>query len=187
LIVDTGGGGVGEMLAEFRRRNRIPQDDGERAWWTCRLGPISILLPNFRWRRHAVLAHDLHHLLTGYPCTMRGECQTAAWEFGAGAMPHWAARLFCLPLVLLGLLWSPRRTWDAFASGRQSRTLHCTRVDQRMLTAPLDELRGIVQGSARPESLYRAGFLFAALVLEATAIVSIPVAAAAGLCFAFWA
>ena len=59
---------VGEALAEFRQTNGLSAGEASNAWWSCRLGPVSIRLPNFQWRRRALLAHDLHHVLTGYPC-----------------------------------------------------------------------------------------------------------------------
>lgn len=92
--------------------------------WPCRVGPLTLRFPNFRWRRHALEAHDLHHLMTGYPMTMRGEFQLAAWEFGAGRYPHWGATLFCAPLIVAGLLWSPSRILNAYMSGRRSRSLY---------------------------------------------------------------
>lgn len=175
---------AGDVLAAFRQANGIPEDEATRASWTCRIGPFTLRLPNFHWRKKAILAHDLHHVLTGYPCTMRGECQVAAWEFGAGAMPHWGARMFCLPLVLLGVLWSPRRIWRAFASGRQAKSLHSVDVAPH-LAGSMSELRMTVYQSRRPVAgrPLLAVFL-SALVIEATLIVSVPLAVLAGLCFA---
>lgn len=98
-------------------------------------------LPNFAWRRRAILAHDLHHMLTGYPCTLRGEFQIAAWEFGAGPMPHWAAALFCLPLIAAGLLWSPRRMVRAFRAGRHAHSLHGSMEIAALLNLPPKESR----------------------------------------------
>jgi ubiquinone biosynthesis protein Coq4 len=80
--------------------------------------------PDFAWRRLALQAHDLHHAMTGYPMTLRGEFQIAAWEFAAGRYPHWGATLFCAPLVLLGLIWSPAAMVRAWRRGRQSRSLY---------------------------------------------------------------
>jgi len=131
---------VREALDEFRRANGFADDEAMRDWWTCRLGPVNLRLPNFRWRRAAILAHDLHHLITGYPCTMRGEFQMAAWEFGAGRMPHWAAAVFCLPLIVIGLMWSPRRIWRAYRRGRGSRSLHGRKLTDGQLDMRLDEL-----------------------------------------------
>jgi hypothetical protein len=80
--------------------------------------------PDFAWRRAAIEAHDLHHLMTGYPMTMRGEFQLAAWEFGAGRYPHWGATLFCGPLIAIGCLWSPLAIWRAYRAGRASLSLY---------------------------------------------------------------
>jgi hypothetical protein len=94
--------------------------------WSCAIGPLTVHLPNFRWRRQALAAHDLHHLMTGYPMTMRGEFQMAAWEFGAGRYPHWGATLICAPLILLGLVWSPAAIRRAWRAGRRTRSLYPT-------------------------------------------------------------
>lgn len=95
------------------------------ASWTCPVGPITLRLPNFGWRRRALAAHDLHHRMTGYPMTMRGEFQLAAWEFAAGRYPHWGASLMCMPLILAGLAWSPAAIWRAWRAGCRTRSLYC--------------------------------------------------------------
>ena len=160
---------LGEALAEFRRANGIPRDEARS--WTCRLGPLTLRLPNFRWRRRAILRHDLHHLLTGYPCTLRGECQVAAWEFAAGRFPHPAATLFCLPLVAAGVLWSPRAMWSAFTAGRRSRSLYARDDTDTLLATPL----GSVQTAARSEPSIADAFAFALLVAQALLLVAAPV------------
>jgi len=63
---------VGEALSRFRKANGIPCDNATT--WFCKFGPLRLRLPNFRWRRRAIARHDLHHILTSYPCTLRGEC-----------------------------------------------------------------------------------------------------------------
>lgn len=109
-----------EALVALHRSNAADTPDN----WTCPIGPITFRFPNFKWRRRALAAHDLHHLMTGYPMTMRGEFQLAAWEWGAGRFPHWGAILFCLPLIIAGLMWSPSRMHKAWQRGRRSRTLY---------------------------------------------------------------
>ena len=98
--------------------------------WPCRIGCVVLRFPNFTWRRRALRAHDLHHLMAGYPMTMRGEFQMAAWELGAGRYRDWRATLFCSPLILAGLLWSPRRMLAAFERGRRSQSLYSTLTDE---------------------------------------------------------
>lgn len=180
-----GGVSIGDVLSAFRRRNGIPTDEAVRTRWTCRIGPVSVQLPNFQWRKDAILAHDLHHILTGYPCTLRGECHVAAREFGAGTMPHWAAWLFCLPSVLIGFLWSPRRQWNAFATGRSSHSLHNTNIDRGLLAASVETLRSNVDKAGQPVMPLQTVLLFTALLIEATAMLSIPLVAGAALCRAF--
>jgi hypothetical protein len=62
--------------------------------------------------------------MAGYPMTMRGEFQMAAWELGAGWYPHWGATLFCSPLLLIGMLWSPSRMAKAWRAGRKTGSLY---------------------------------------------------------------
>jgi hypothetical protein len=95
--------------------------------WRFRFGPVTVRLPNFTWRQEAIDAHDMHHLITGYPLTMRGEIQLAAWEWGAGRYPDWRATAFCAPLIVAGVLIMPRRTWHAFCHGRKGESLYPSR------------------------------------------------------------
>ena len=166
---------LGAALAEFRRANGLPADEAASASWTCRLGPVTLRLPNFAWRRQAILAHDLHHVLTDYPCTLGGECRMAAWEFGAGRMPHWGAALFCMPLVPLGLLWGPRRMLQAFLAGRRSHSLHESKAIDCLLAAPLPAARVDIVASiaGRPWADHAR---FALLILRACSILLTPVA-----------
>jgi len=141
---------VADALEAFRAANNIPAREG--AFWICRVGPLLLKLPNFSWRRKAIPAHDIHHVLTGTPCTMQGECSMAAWEFGAGRMPHWGAALFCLPLAVAGAIFSPRQTWLAYRDGRQSRTLHDASTLEPILSMPLAQARHAIRriGPGRP-------------------------------------
>jgi hypothetical protein len=119
-----------EALARLHRSRRSVAAEADE--WTCPVGPLTIRLPNFSWRRRAIDVHDLHHLMTGYPMTMRGEFQMAAWELGAGRYADWRATLFCAPLLLAGLFWSPSRMRAAYKAGRRTVSLY------RELAAPAD-------------------------------------------------
>jgi len=146
---------VGDALRLFRNENGLCHNEREARWWIIRADPVVFPLPNFAWRRRAIDAHDVHHLLTGYPCTVEGELLIAAWEFGAGRYPHWGATLFCGPLVLAGLLYRPRSTLAAWRRGRRSRSLY-RHVDlDRLGDLPLAAARALVApGGPHPPVLY---------------------------------
>jgi hypothetical protein len=135
-----------EALAAFRDANGLRHDERHAPLWEIRIGRFAMMMPNFAWRRRAIDAHDLHHLLTGYPCTVKGELEIAAWEFGAGRYPHWGATLFCGPLVLAGLAAMPRRTIAAFRRGRRGRSLYRDGLSDRLSALPLAAARAAVEG-----------------------------------------
>lgn len=168
---------IGDALMAFRRSNRIPADEHLQRSWTCRLGGCTLRLPNFAWRRRAILAHDLHHVLTGYPCTLRGESCVAAWEFGAGGMPHRAASLFCMPLVLWGMATAPSATWLAFRRGRRARSLHALDRLDHIVAAPLRSASTLVAEDFRRNRPASDGLCLGLLLLQAAAVILLPGAA----------
>ena len=162
-------------LARLRAQHGIDGTYDATRSWPFRIGPVTLRLPNFSWRRAAIQRHDLHHILNGFPFNMRGEFQVATWEFAAGRYPHLGASLLLLPLVTLGLLWSPRTIWRAFMKGRGARSLY----HPDMLTVDLSALRNLVADSApaelapvRPSDM----IAFGGLVLQSAAIILAPIA-----------
>lgn len=135
---------VGEALRTFRDANGLCHDEHRARIWVIRVGLVSLYLPNFAWRRRAIDAHDIHHLITGYPCTVMGELQIAASEFGAGRYPHWGATLFCAPLVLIGLMWDPYAIVVAWRRGRRSRSLYRMADPGELALVPLASARSHV-------------------------------------------
>ena len=140
-----------DALDAFRHANGLSPDEATHLKWSCHIGPLKLTLPNFTWRQKAIVAHDLHHVLIGYPCNLFGECQMAAWEFGAGRMPHWAATAFCLPLALAGLVRSPAAILRAWRRGRRGRSLHGTSISAQLLELPLSAARlYVTRGTQAP-------------------------------------
>lgn len=166
-------------LDRFRALHGIDGRYDDTATWPFRIGPVTVPVPNFSWRRAAIQRHDLHHLVTGYPFNMRGEFQVATWEFAAGRYPHAGATLLILPLVFLGLFWSPPAIWRAFRNGRRSRSLY--RIDAaddgQLLSwdALLHRVRG--EGVERASGADRLAFVW--LVLQSAVLVSAPIGAVA--------
>lgn len=114
--------GAIDPLERYRREHGLEARNASH--WICRIGPLRLRLPNFAWRQRAIDAHDRHHMITGFPLTMAGEIQVAAWEWGAGRYPDWRATLMCGSLVLLGAVAMPRRTLRAYRYGRRCESLH---------------------------------------------------------------
>lgn len=111
-----------DRLSDLRAAHGLADPTAPK--WRLRIGPLTVTLRNFAWRQAAIDAHDMHHLITGYPLTMRGEIQLAAWEWGAGRYPDWRATAFCAPLIVLGAVIMPRRTLLAFRAGRGTQSLY---------------------------------------------------------------
>jgi len=114
-----------DPLDTLRREQGLERTDSSH--WRFHIGPFVFRLRNFAWRQAAIDAHDRHHLMTGYPLTLVGEIQLAAWEWGAGRYPDWRATAFCAPLILAGGLAMPRRTWRAYRAGRIRESLYPVR------------------------------------------------------------
>jgi hypothetical protein len=146
--------------------------------WPFAIGPVTIPMPNFSWRRAAIQRHDIHHILTGYPFTMRGEFQVATWEFAAGRYPHWGATLLLLPLVVMGLFWSPAEIWRAFLKGRGEMSLYRPELRDAAARLPLDAL--MERTRVRSQSNGVADVVaFGWLVLQSASIIAAPIAVAA--------
>lgn len=178
---------VAEALALFRATNDVPADSATAPRWFFGLGPLRIHLPNFRWRRRAVERHDLHHILTGYPCSIRGEFQMAAWEFAAGRYPHPGATVICLPLIAGGAIFTPRSLWRAFLEGRRARSLYTLELTERLRHGPLDVLAARVGPAGTPMVLRADRLAFVRLVAWALSTTLLTLAGAGALLHIAWA
>lgn len=170
-----------EALARVRAEQGLDPAYDTAPTWPFTIGPVTVPMPNFSWRRAAIQRHDIHHIITGYPFTMRGEFQVATWEFAAGRYPHWGATLLLLPLVVMGLFWSPAAIWRAFLKGRGEKSLYRPELEGSALHLSLDELiERTRHGATRCADLSDIA-AFGALVLRSAAIVLTPVALALAL------
>jgi hypothetical protein len=164
-----------QALAILRAEQGLDPAYDTAPTWPFTIGPLTIPMPNFSWRRAAIQRHDLHHMMTGYPFTMRGEFQVATWEFAAGRYPHWGATMLLLPLVVIGLFWSPRAIWHAFAKGRNEKSLYQPELRKAAVAPPLQILLEQVRSPQRRHRLANIG-AFAWLVAQSAEIVLAPTA-----------
>ena len=113
---------IGDLLREHLRAQGLPEDSGVSLRWVrVRFLGVPIWFPNFDARRSILVAHDVHHLLTGYETTWRGEAEIGGFEIATGCRHYWAAWFFNFGGLLFGLVIAPLRTFRAFVRGR-----HCT-------------------------------------------------------------
>jgi len=94
----------------FFQRAGFPPDGGyDERWIKVRYLGVPVWLPNVENRRRAVPLHDVHHILTEYPTTWRGEAEISAWEVGSGGLGRfWAGWILDLMNVAQGLVINPR-------------------------------------------------------------------------------
>lgn len=170
---------VRDVLADLRRAKGLPLTPSEATTWSFGLAGATPSLPNFSWRKRAIDRHDLHHVLIDQPCTLKGECQVATWEFAAGAYPDIRPQIFCLPLVAAGFLTAPRQTWNTFRTGRRQQSLYGIAIDD---TAPLGDLRRHINARDR-QSGPLDPVRFAVLLTASFAVVLGPLVIAAALLF----
>ena len=100
-----------------------------------------VFFPNTKQRVRSVRFHDVHHVLTGYATSWRGEGEIAAWELASGCRDHWAAWVLNFWAALIGLVIAPRAIGRAFRRGRASRNLYDREWNDALLERGVGELR----------------------------------------------
>lgn len=139
---------------------------GDR-WVKTKIGPIPYWIPNTNGRRQAVRYHDLHHILTGYKTTWRGEFEIGAWEVASGLCRQTAGRMLDLMSFAAGLSVNPREVYRAFMRGRQSSNLFPFEWGEELLGRTVGEVRAQLRldERARPATLRdKISFVFWALI-----------------------
>jgi hypothetical protein len=143
---------LGEARARLFALGGLGEDGGYGdAWVVLKLWRIPLAFPNTDGRRRAVRFHDLHHVLTEYPTTWRGEFEIAAWEVAGGIRRYWVAWLLDLLGFACGLVVYPRATYRAFVRGRHSTNLYGYEWDESILARRVGEVRrrlGLDEGTA---------------------------------------
>jgi len=145
-----GGGGerfasgltLGEARARLFALGGLGEDGGYAdAWVVLKLWRVPLAFPNTEGRRRAVRFHDLHHVLTEYPTTWRGEFEISAWEVAGGIRRYRVAWLLDLLGFACGLVVFPRAVYHAFVRGRHSLNLYGEAWDESILTRRVGEVR----------------------------------------------
>lgn len=174
----------------------------EEAWVKMRAGPVPIWFPNTVARVKAVRFHDIHHVLTEYPTTWRGEAEIGAWEVSTGCAAHYQAWLLNLLAFAIGLAINPRGVYRAFMRGRRSRNLYRTTFSDELLARKVGDVRrelDLDSAPAPPAPGDRLAFVFwslasagvfagvwAAALLPAGTLLLLVYLLANNKCLSFW-
>lgn len=138
---------IAELLPEFYKKYNLGTDGGQSSG-SVRIEltkKIILYFPNFKARKKAVLKHDIHHLVTGYPSTFKGETEIGAWEIGSGCKKYWAAWLLDMSGLMTGVLFNPWGVLKAYARGRRTKNLYYQIVtDELALKKSVSELQKLL-------------------------------------------
>jgi hypothetical protein len=143
----------------------------EEGWVKMKAGPVPIWFPNTVARVKAVKFHDLHHVLTEYPTTWRGEAEIGAWEVATGCAAHYQAWLLNLLAFAIGLAINPRGVYRAFVRGRHTRNLYRTNFSDELLARTVGDMRrelDLDKEIVEPSPADRKAFVFWSLASVAT-------------------
>jgi hypothetical protein len=122
--------------------NGFAADGGyTQRWVKLSAGPLSFYIYNSQARVRAVRYHDIHHVLTEYATTWRGEAEIAAWELASGCGRHIAAWFLNLSAMAIGVLLWPADVWRAWRRGLQSGNLYSEAFDDALLDTHVGSLR----------------------------------------------
>jgi ubiquinone biosynthesis protein Coq4 len=133
---------VREARARYFAENGLGEGGYDDRFVVLRVAGLPLLVfPNTKQRVRSVRFHDVHHVLTGYGTSWRGEGEIAAWELASGCHDHWAAWWLNFWAALIGLFLAPRAGARAFRRGRASRNLYDREWDDALLERGVGELR----------------------------------------------
>ena len=138
---------IGETLATFYTEQGIPADGGmSDKWVKLRFGRFYLVFPNMPERKKTVRYHDVHHLLTGYSTSWKGEASIGAYEVAAGCGDYRVAWILDLPIFALGLFIWPKAIFKAFIRGRRASSFyHHTHTYEQILEIKVSEARAILR------------------------------------------
>ncbi len=169
---------VEAALAAHLRAAGLPADSGVSLRWVqVRWLGVPVAFPNFDARRAILVAHDVHHLLTGYPTTWRGEAEIGGFEIASGCKAYWAAWLFNAGGLLFGLGLCPVRTWRGFVRGRHCRNIYGAAIADVLSQRVVDARRDLGLDQPVPAGTWREAVAFAGwIVLVVASMIALPVA-----------
>jgi ubiquinone biosynthesis protein Coq4 len=143
---------LGDARARYFELNNFGPDGGyHERWIKVKVWRIPIWLPNTAGRVRAVKLHDLHHVLTEYPTTWRGEAEISAWELGSGGLKkYYAGWVLDILNLAQGLVVNPVGLYRGFMRGRRSKNLFSTKFTDEILEHRVGEYRRLLDLERAP-------------------------------------
>lgn len=137
---------IKEALQLYFSKYHFANGGYDLKWFKIKMSPVFIPLPNTKARIKAVKFHDIHHLLTGYPATLKGEAEIGAWEIASGCGKYYVAWFLNFGSLLYGMFFFPRSVYNAFMRGSKCKTnlYHNVRYDDHLLNQTVGELRNLL-------------------------------------------
>lgn len=180
-----------DARAVYFRENGFGEDGGyAERWIKVKVWRIPIWLPNTAGRVQAVKLHDLHHVLTEYPTTWRGEAAISAWEVGSGGLRRfWAGWWLDLMNVAQGLVVNPRGVYRGFMRGRSTSNLFATKFNDELLDSCVGDYRGrlkLDEAVRAPRFTDHLAFAFWVAASALVYVVSVVLPLGALVLIAFW-
>lgn len=107
---------------------------------------LKFSVPNPPEHQRAIRLHDLHHVATGFGTDHAGEAEISAWQARNGLRPAGAyVTAIVIANAVLGIVFAPRRTWDALRASGEGRSLFSLTMDyEGLLEMTVGELRAML-------------------------------------------
>ena len=145
---------VKEALQQFYQEFNLEQDGGinDASAKIELLNGFSIYIPNFEARKKVLLKHDIHHVLTGYQGTIKGEMEISTWEIATGCRHNWVALYLNYFGMIAGFPISPKNIINAYLRGKVSRNLYKSKYSEdQILEMNVGELRKELGLAGKPK------------------------------------
>lgn len=114
-----------EILDNYFKEKQLGEKGGYYSpFYDADFWGVTLVLPNFGGRKRALMRHDIHHIITNYEVDLYGEFEIGAWEIASGCSNYFGVFLLNLIAIPPGMVFIPRRTINAFYSGRRSKNLY---------------------------------------------------------------
>jgi len=167
-----------DLLPAFYKQYKLNEDGGQSSSFVrIELTKwLSLYFPNFDARRKAIFKHDVHHMVTGYTSTFKGETEIGAWEIGSGCRHYWAAFVLDIAAIAPGMVINPFGVYKAFVRGRRTKNLYEEIfTDEQVMDMPVAEIRQalLLNNHTGKSTGNLVDFLFFVLLLFAGIVYSI--------------